>query len=84
MSTEPGGDIDKIVELYKNFDPRSKNPLVKYVKKEDLYYYEVTIQQPYQRNFCLSKERIDNLYGQKAFASLYDEDDYLDLFNKRI
>ena len=67
-------DIDEIVKLYKDFDGDSK--LVKKVRKEDLYYFEVLIQQPYQRNFAITEDRIPNLYSQNAFSKLYDEEDY--------
>ena len=30
--------------------------------KEDFYYKEVTVCQPYQRNFQISEDRIQNLY----------------------
>lgn len=72
-------DIQAIVNLYKDFDGNSE--LVKKVKKEELYYYEVLVQQPYQRNFSITKERIPNLFLQSTFAKLYDEEDYLTLLD---
>lgn len=82
MSTAEGEDVDKIVELYKNFNPEKPTANVKYFKKEDFYYSEVTIQQPYQRNFKIEKQRFIKLREQSAFNSLYDEEEYLDLDNK--
>ena len=79
MTSEPNGDIDKIVSLYSNFDPEHPSELVKYMKKEDFYYYEVQIQQPYQRNFVLEENRLSALFAQSAFANLYNEEKYNDL-----
>lgn len=75
-------DIENIVDLYSNFDVNKPSELVKYIKKEEFYYYEVTIQQPFRRNFKLCRERIDNLYSQNAFSSLFDEEELEDLLNK--
>lgn len=72
-------DIDKIVKLYTNFDDNNK--LVKKVRKEELYYYEVLVQQPYRRNFAITEERVSNLYSQSAFNKLYDEEEYLALLD---
>lgn len=72
-------DIDKIVELYTSMPKDSK--FVKYMTKEDFYYREVTIYQPYQRNFMISNDRIPNLYSQKAFNSLWDEEEYENLLD---
>lgn len=72
-------DIDKIINLYRDFDGNSE--FVKKVRKEDLYYYEVLIQQPYQRNFKISEDRISNLFSESAFNKLYDEEEYLSLLD---
>ena len=55
---------------------------VKYMTKEDFYYREVTIYQPYQRNYQISEDRIANLYSQKAFYSLWDEEEYEKLLDE--
>jgi len=73
MTTE---DIDKIVELYTSMPKEETCEYVKYMTKEDFYYREITIYQPYQRNYQISDERIQNLYSQKAFNSLWDEEEY--------
>ena len=73
-------DVDNIVKLYTDF-PKT-NVFVKNVTKEQLYYYEVAIQQPYQRNFMISEERIANLYSELSFNKLYDEEDYLRLLDE--
>ena len=70
MTTE---DIDKIVELYTSMPKEEDCEFVKYMTKEDFYYKEVTIYQPYQRNYQICESRINNLYSQKAFNSLWDE-----------
>ena len=67
-------DIDKIVSLYTSFP--ETNEYVKNMTKEDFYYKEVTVCQPYQRNFQISEDRIQNLYSQTAFNSLWDEEEY--------
>lgn len=73
-------DIDKIVELYTTMPKDSE--FVKYMTKEDFYYREVTIYQPYQRNYQISEDRIQNLYSQKAFNSLWDEEEYEKLLDE--
>lgn len=72
-------DIEKIVELYTSFE---ENEYCKILDKEDFYYYQVTIQQPYQRNFKICEERIENLYSQKTFTKLFDEDKYQELLDE--
>ena len=72
-------DIDNIVNLYTSFDPENPTDKVKYMKKEDFYFYELLIQQPYQRNFQISEDRISFLFAQSAFNSLYDDEKYKDL-----
>lgn len=74
-------DIDTIVKLYTEFNPKDNNENVKYVRKEELYYYEVLVQQPYQRNFVISEDRIANLYSESSFNKLYNEEDYLTLLD---
>ena len=67
-------DIDRIVELYTSMPKKSE--YVKYMTKEDFYYREVTIYQPYQRNYQINVDRIHNLYLQKTFNSLWNEEEY--------
>lgn len=65
--------IDQIVKLYTDF---AENDYCKIFEKEDFYYKEVPCYQPFQRNYCIAKDRIENLYGISAFKKLYDEEDY--------
>lgn len=82
MTSDKGGDIEKIVNMYLSFDSDKPTDNIKYFKKEDFFYYELTIQQPFQRNFSISQDRFINLYGQRAFVSLFDEDEYEELLNQ--
>ncbi len=70
--------IAKIVKLYADFD-KADPSMSKIFSKEDFYYREVAIQQPFQRNFKISLDRIDNLNSSNAFNKLYDEDKYQEL-----
>lgn len=70
--------IAQIVKLYADFD-KADSCMSKIFTKEDFYYREVAIQQPFQRNFMISLDRIDNLNSCNAFNKLYDEDKYLEL-----
>lgn len=79
ISEEEGNNqIAQIVSLYADFDKADPN-LSKIFTKEDFYYKEVTIQQPFQRNFRISLDRIDNLISCKPFNNLFDEDKYQEL-----
>lgn len=69
-------DIIKITELYANF---KENEHCKIFDNEDFLYKEVTVNQPFQRNFAITKERIDNIYTQSAFSKLFDEIEYEEL-----
>lgn len=73
-------DIDEIIRLYTTMPKDDER--VKYMTKEDFYYREVTIYQPYQRNYQITEERIQNLYSQKAFNSLWDEEEYEKLLDE--
>lgn len=68
--------IEEIVRLYKTFE---SNDCVKILTKEDFYYKDVPCYQPFQRNFSITKERIENLYGIQAFKKLFDEDKFNEL-----
>lgn len=70
--------IAQIVKLYADFD-KADPSMSKIFTKEDFYYREVIIQQPFQRNFKISLDRIDNLNQSNAFNKLYDEDKYQEL-----
>lgn len=70
--------IAQIVKLYADFD-KADPSMSKIFTKEDFFYKEVAIQQPFQRNFKISLDRIDNLNQSNAFNKLYDEDKYQEL-----
>ena len=71
--------IDEIVKLYLEYEKPENRDLVKILDKEDFYYKEVPCYQPFQRNFKISQDRIDNVRSTQAFRKLYDEDSYLEL-----
>ena len=79
ISEEEGNNqIAQIVKLYSAFD-KADPSMSKVFTKEDFYYKEVMIQQPFQRNFRISLDRIDNLISCNAFNKLFDEDKYQEL-----
>lgn len=73
-------DIDNIVKLYTSFP--AQNEFVKNMTKEDFFYKEVTVCQPYQRNFKICEDRIQNIYGQSAFNALWNEEEYTSLLDE--
>lgn len=73
--------IQKIVDLYTDF---KENEYCKIFDKEDFYYKEVPCYQPFQRNFMISEERIESVYGVSAFKKLFDEDEYNELDEKAL
>ena len=73
--------IEEIIRLYKEFDEPSNSKFVKIFDKHDFYYKEVPSYQPFQRNFAIQKNRIENVYGLQAFKKLYDEEGYNELEN---
>lgn len=80
ISEEEGNNqIAKIVKLYSDFD-RADPEFSKIFTKEDFYYREVTINQLFQRNFMITKERIENIYLCQAFNKLYSDDKYENLY----
>lgn len=79
ISEEEGNNqIAQIVKLYSAFD-KADPSMSKVFTKEDFYYKEVMIQQPFQRNFRISLDHIDNLISCNAFNKLFDEDKYQEL-----
>lgn len=73
--------IQQIVDLYTDF---KENEYCKIFDKEDFYYKEVPCYQPFQRNFMISEERIESIYGVSAFKKLFDEDEYNELDEKAL
>jgi len=61
------GDIDKIVELYDNFE---ENKYCKVFDNEEFGYTKVIVERPMQLNYQVGEERIENLYTMNAFAKL--------------
>ena len=71
--------ISEIVRLYKEFDKKENSQFVKVLDKKDFYYKEVPCYQPFQRNFVIAADRIENIKSTNAFKKLYDEDSYQEL-----
>lgn len=71
--------INEIVRLYTEFDKPENAELVKIFNKKDFYYKEVPCYRPFQRNFMITADRIDNVLDIQSYKKLYDEDDYLSL-----
>lgn len=79
ISEEDGNNqIAQIVKLYSDFD-KADPSLSKIFTKEDFYYREVTINQPFQRNFKIDSSRIENLYLCNAFNKLFDAEKFAEL-----
>lgn len=64
-------DIQEIARIYGDF---AESEVCKIFDNKVFGYLKVTIEQPLRLNFQISKERIENLYAESAFAKLYDED----------
>ncbi|MDD7611802.1 MAG: N-6 DNA methylase [Spirochaetales bacterium] len=71
--------IEEIIKIYREFDNPANKDIVRIFDKKDFYYKEVPSYQPFQRNFMIAPNRIENLYSASAYKKLYDEDDYQDL-----
>lgn len=71
-------DRKRIVELYANFE---ENEYSKIFDTTQFIYREYTVMQPLQRNYALSKERIEALVSKGILNSLYDEAKVLQLEN---
>ena len=79
ISEEDGNNqIAQIVKLYSDFD-KADPSLSKIFTKEDFYYREVTVNQPFQRNFKIDASRNENLYLCNAFNKLFDEEKFTEL-----
>lgn len=64
-------DINEIARIYGEF---KENEHCKIFDNKEFGYLKVTVERPLKLNFQISKERIENLYAESAFAKLYDED----------
>lgn len=60
-------DVEEIVKL---FDELKENKNCKIFDNEDFGYIKVIVERPLQLNYQVNKERLENLYGVKAFAKL--------------
>jgi type I restriction enzyme M protein len=64
-------DIKAITELYVDFEER---PGCKIFDVNEFLYREYSVYQPLQRNYAISKERIEKLLTGGALDSIYDPD----------
>ena len=69
-------DIDEISRIYGSF---KEGENCKIFDNKEFGYLKVTIERPLRLNFQITEERIENLYAESAFASLYDEDKVAEL-----
>jgi type I restriction enzyme M protein len=60
-------DIKDILEYYETLKP-SKN--IKIFDNEEFGYTKVIVERPLQLNYCVNKERLENLYSYSAFSKL--------------
>jgi len=58
-------DIHRIVTLYSDF---RENEYSKIFEKEEFGYTKVIVERPLQLNYCVSEERIENLYSVPTFV----------------
>ncbi|ETI67874.1 type I restriction-modification system subunit M [Neobacillus vireti] len=72
--------IDEITRIYGDFK-ESKNCRI--FDGADFGYKKITVERPLRLNFMMSKERIENLYGESAFTKLFDEEEFLKLNLKK-
>lgn len=73
-------DINEIARIYGEF---KENEHCKIFNNKEFGYLKVTVERPLKLNFQISKERIENLYAESAFAKLYDEDKVQELELKK-
>jgi len=59
----------KITKLYNNFE---ENEFCKILNNTDFMYREYSIMQPLQRNYAITKDRIDSMINNNSLKSLYD------------
>jgi type I restriction enzyme M protein len=64
-------DIAEITRIYGDF---KENEYCRIFDNKEFGYLKVTIERPLKLNFQITEERIENLYAESAFASLYDEE----------
>ncbi len=64
-------DIQEIARIYGEF---KESEVCKIFDNKEFGFLKVTIEQPLRLDFQISKERIENLYAEPAFAKLFDEE----------
>jgi len=64
-------DIAEITRFYGNF---KESEYCRIFDNKEFGYLKVTIERPLQLNFQISEARIENLFSESAFSTLYDED----------
>jgi type I restriction enzyme M protein len=62
-------DIETIVGLYANF---KENKDCKIFDREEFLYKEFSVYQPLQRNYAITKERIEKMLGNGCLDSIYN------------
>jgi type I restriction enzyme M protein len=72
--------INDITRIYGDF---KENEFCKIFDGTDFGYRKITVEQPLQLNFKMSKDRIENLYNEVAFSKLFDEEEYSQLLRKK-
>lgn len=74
---------EQIAEITRIYGDFQENEYCKIFNNVEFGYLKVTIERPLRLNFMISEERIDNLYTESAFSSLYDEDKVAELELKK-
>lgn len=73
--------IQDIAKLYHSF---GETDISKIYDNESFLYWQVDINQPFQRNFAITEDRIVNLSSATAFNKLHDEAKYEELIAKDV
>ncbi|MFZ3579149.1 type I restriction-modification system subunit M [Virgibacillus sp. DJP39] len=71
---------NELTRIYGDF---KENEYCKILAQKDFGYNKVTVEQPLQLNFKISKDRIEELYAESSFAKLYDEEKYMEISLKK-
>ena len=71
-------DRKKITHLYADF---AENEFCKIFNNEEFLYREYAVYQPLQRNYAITKERIEQMLAKGSLNALYDEGKVLELEN---
>ena len=65
--------IEEIRKIYEDF---RENKYCKIFPKEEFGYLKVRIERPLQLNFKITRDRIENIYTERSFNRLFDEEKY--------